>query len=322
MVLDANVLVRAQLRDLFLRLAEAELIEFWWSDPILAEMRGALVKRLGRSAPSIDRLCDAIRNAFTTGEVANVDTEQFSTPDPDDAHVLAAAVTAEADLLVTFDRKGFPGDDTLERWDLAVTSPDEAIQELVACFGAAVVAEAFRDMTALLANPPLDLTNQLERLEEVAPVSAVVLGAALDIKRYDDLYNDMVLASAPDNPRAAVTELIDRVAADDAEGVDRLLTAQLRRRLGWTRRARLRRWTAVLAEVIAHRDQWGFGTAHRMETLDTEIVVLAQSEARIYQQATAVRAHRFRPVRHDGHWFVDDVNMPDPEIAAAPDPPA
>lgn len=227
-------------------------------------------------------------------------------------------MNAEADLLVTFDRKGFPDDDTLERWDLAVARPDEAIQELIVCLGAAVVAEAFRDMTSLLSRPPLDLAGQLERLEDVAPVSAIVLGTTLAIKRYADLYDDVLLAAAPDNPRAVVTDLIDRVAADDSEGTDQLLTPQLHRRLGATGQARHRHWTALLADVLAHRDQWGFGTAHRVETLDTEVIILARWSARIYQQPTAVRAHRFRVVRHDRAWLIDDVNMPDPEITGSP----
>lgn len=42
-LLDANVLVDAQVRDLFLRLAEAELIDVRWSAQILAEPRRALV---------------------------------------------------------------------------------------------------------------------------------------------------------------------------------------------------------------------------------------------------------------------------------------
>jgi hypothetical protein len=87
-----------------------------------------------------------------------------------------------------------------------------------------VVAEAFRSITAQLVNPPVDVETQLERLEQVAAVSAVVLGAALDIEKYRGLYHDVLVASAPDNPRATVTALIDRVAARDAGGVDGLLS--------------------------------------------------------------------------------------------------
>jgi hypothetical protein len=42
-LLDANVLVQAQVRDLFLRLAEAELIDIRWNAQILDETRRTLV---------------------------------------------------------------------------------------------------------------------------------------------------------------------------------------------------------------------------------------------------------------------------------------
>jgi predicted nucleic acid-binding protein len=325
-VLDAKVLVNAQVRDIFLSLAEREFIEFWWSEQILGEMRTVIVQRLGRDAPQVDRLCDAIRRAFPTGEVVVTDAvvEGLTAPDPDDVHVLTAAVIAEADLLVTYDRKGFPHDDTLEQWDLAVMSPDEAVQELVASFGAATVAEVFRDLTARLGNPAVGVEAQLERLEQVAPVSSVLLGNALDIDKYRNLANDIVAASAPDNPRAAVTDLLDRVAAGDAAGVDQLLSPDLRSAMPRTRRARLRWLSGTFNDALSDRDNWGFGTAHRPEGVDTEMVVLARSEARIFQQPTLVRAHRFRVVRDGDRWLIAGIDEPDPRVAAMieVDPPA
>jgi hypothetical protein len=44
--LDANVLVDAQVRDIFMTMAEAELVDLRWSERVLEEMIRALVERL------------------------------------------------------------------------------------------------------------------------------------------------------------------------------------------------------------------------------------------------------------------------------------
>jgi predicted nucleic acid-binding protein len=111
-LIDTNVLVDGQLRDLFLTMAHRELYEYWWSDQILAELQWAMVNRLGRTDVKARGLCETIKQAFPQGDASIDETtiRRFVTPDPGDAHVLAAAVTAEADMLITDDRAGFPDD--------------------------------------------------------------------------------------------------------------------------------------------------------------------------------------------------------------------
>lgn len=65
-LLDANVLVDAQVRDLFCRLAEAELIDLRWTSPILAEMRRALEEDLRLDVSATDRLLAALQRASPT----------------------------------------------------------------------------------------------------------------------------------------------------------------------------------------------------------------------------------------------------------------
>lgn len=73
-LLDANVLVDAQVRDLFLRLAEADLIEVRWSKPIVEEVRRALTERLGLPPAKVDHLCDVLHRAFPHAAVAGFDS--------------------------------------------------------------------------------------------------------------------------------------------------------------------------------------------------------------------------------------------------------
>lgn len=55
--------------------------------------------------------------------------EDLSLPDPSDRHVLAAAIHAEADCIVTFNVRDFPAAE-LETWGIEATRPDELARGL------------------------------------------------------------------------------------------------------------------------------------------------------------------------------------------------
>jgi hypothetical protein len=71
-LLDANVLVDAQVRDLFCRLAEAEFIELRWSTLILEEARRALSDRLHLDPEKLDQLFAALERAFPDAVVPGI----------------------------------------------------------------------------------------------------------------------------------------------------------------------------------------------------------------------------------------------------------
>ena len=125
LLLDANVLVDAQLRDLFFTAAERGLIECRWTEEILAELHRTLIGTMGRDPALAGRLCSTIRTFFAEGEI--VGYPPLSARDPGDDHVLGAAVYGECDVLVTHDRNGFPGDAACEQFDLDVLRPDDAL---------------------------------------------------------------------------------------------------------------------------------------------------------------------------------------------------
>lgn len=182
-MLDTNVLVDAQLRDIFLALAEQDHIEYWWTDHILGELRQVFVHDLRRPAEKVDRLTAAIRSGFPLGD-ASIDatvTRYFSCPDQDDVPVLAAAVHSEVDIIVTHDRGGFPPDDVLSQWDLAVLTPGEALDEMIDALGGEVVAAAFVKVTRALQRPRRNLLDQLRRLEKVAPSATAEIADLLDL---------------------------------------------------------------------------------------------------------------------------------------------
>lgn len=112
-LLDTNVLVPVALADTLLRLAESGLLRPLWSDRIEAE----LVRTLARVHPAlgeaaVQRRVDAMNSAFIDARVGGwaALVESLDLPDPNDRHVLAAAVCGRADVIVTNNVKDFPSD--------------------------------------------------------------------------------------------------------------------------------------------------------------------------------------------------------------------
>jgi predicted nucleic acid-binding protein len=101
-LLDTCVLYPAYLCDTLLRLAEAAAYRPLWSAEVLAELRRNLVER-GIPIERVDRrlahMTRSFPDALVTGYESLVDG---MTNDPKDRHVLAAAVRAGAEVLVTF----------------------------------------------------------------------------------------------------------------------------------------------------------------------------------------------------------------------------
>ena len=64
----------------------------------------------------------AMRDALVTGFEPLI--EILALPDPDDRHVLAAAIRGHADLIVTTNQRDFPFD-VLGRWGIEAQHPDD-----------------------------------------------------------------------------------------------------------------------------------------------------------------------------------------------------
>ena len=103
-VYDAAVLYPAPLRDLLLRVARTGLVRAHWTEQILDEcFRNILANRPDLSVASLARtrelMNQAIPDVIVTGYQSLIDG--LTLPDPDDRHVLAAAIRAEAQVIVT-----------------------------------------------------------------------------------------------------------------------------------------------------------------------------------------------------------------------------
>ena len=84
-------------------------------------------------------------------------------PDPEDRHVLAAAIRAGADAIVTFNLADFPRE-ILATFDIEALHPDDLLERLIDLDLEAVCAAAKRDRESLR-NPPKSVDEYLVDLE-------------------------------------------------------------------------------------------------------------------------------------------------------------
>lgn len=107
-VLDACALVPIALADTLLRLAEKGLYRPLWSERILTEAQQAT--REIHPGISVDKRYADMREAFADALVTGWEPLEhgITLPDADDRHVVAAAIRAGAQAIVTFYLRDFP----------------------------------------------------------------------------------------------------------------------------------------------------------------------------------------------------------------------
>jgi predicted nucleic acid-binding protein len=125
-LVDACVLIPANVRDTLLRLAAARFFDIRWSAQILGEVRQALAGKPWFLVPSqIDSLLEQIRKAFGDADVFDYEEQLgLATNHPKDQHVLAAAIAGEAHSIVTFNVRHFPPE-SCSSFGITVHTPDD-----------------------------------------------------------------------------------------------------------------------------------------------------------------------------------------------------
>lgn len=127
-VFDACVLYPAPLRDTLMRLAMIDLFKAHWTDHIHEEWIRGLLRTGQHSRDKLEatrQLMDThILDAKVTGYEGLIDTLEL--PDPDDRHVLAAAIRCNADAIITMNLKDFP-EHKLRPFGIEALHPDEFI---------------------------------------------------------------------------------------------------------------------------------------------------------------------------------------------------
>jgi len=158
-LVDACVLAGTLKRNLLLTLAEAEFFRLRWSVQILDETQRAIQTILeGRNDPEAEakaaRARSAMERAFEEACVGGIDALLPlvpALPDPNDRHVVAAALKTAASVIVTDNLRDFPAE-ALEPLNLEVRGADAFIADTIALDPGRAVA-AIRRMRERLRNP-------------------------------------------------------------------------------------------------------------------------------------------------------------------------
>ncbi len=118
-VLDANVLFPQLKRDLLLRFHEADLYRARWTEAIQQEWLRAATKSYPAGRERLARTDRLMRENFGDAWVEGYERliEAVDLPDPDDRHVVAAAIKCGAQYIVTDNIRDFP-EEALGRLDL------------------------------------------------------------------------------------------------------------------------------------------------------------------------------------------------------------
>jgi predicted nucleic acid-binding protein len=173
-VYDANVLYPSYLRDVLIRVAQAGLVHAKWTDRILDEtFRNLRSNRPdldpGKLARTRELMCRAIPDCLVIGYERLIEAVEL--PDKDDRHVLAAAIKAQAQLIVTDNLKDFPAD-ALAGWNVEAQSPDEFLHDLVD-IDPQTVYGAVQRIADSMKNPPGTVDDVLASLEREGLVETV-----------------------------------------------------------------------------------------------------------------------------------------------------
>jgi hypothetical protein len=173
-IYDANVLYPNSLRDLLIRVAQAGLVQAKWTDQILDEtFRNLKENRPDLDPAKLDRTRElmntAIRDVLVTGYESLI--EVLELPDVDDRHVLAAAIKANAQVIVTENTNDFPPG-KLASWNIEAQAADDFVLDLIDLNQQAVYAQVQR-MADAWRNPPGTVEDVLSSLEHIGLIGSV-----------------------------------------------------------------------------------------------------------------------------------------------------
>ena len=164
-LLDANILYPAPLRDIFLQLAVDDVFRAKWTSDIHREWIEALLRNEPHRNPAaLERtrllMDQATRDCLVTGYEALISA--LSLPDPDDRHVLAAAITARCDVIVTSNLQDFPKA-AIAPYEIEVRHPDDFLSNHLDLMPGPF-CEAVRKIRTRLVAPPLTVQDYLATL--------------------------------------------------------------------------------------------------------------------------------------------------------------
>ncbi|MBC1196092.1 PIN domain-containing protein [Microcystis aeruginosa BLCCF158] len=180
---DACVLYAAPLRDFLMRLALTDLFRAKWTDEIHDEwIRNLLKNRPDLTEERLHRtkalMNSNVRDCLVQGYKDLIPS--LNLPDANDRHVLAAAICAGADVIVTYNLSDFPAT-TLDQYGIEAQHPDEFIIHLID-LAPSVICEAAKQQRMSLKNPPQSVDELLAAYKRQGLAQTVA-----ELRLYDGL---------------------------------------------------------------------------------------------------------------------------------------
>ena len=159
---DANVLYPAPMRDILLQLAAMDLFRAKWTVDIHREWIESLLRNEPhRDRAALERTRDRMdaktRDCLVTGYESLLPSLQL--PDPDDRHVLAAAIVARCDVIVTLNIRDFP-EGVLVPYGIETQHPDDFLCNHLN-LAPGLFCAAVRKIRARLKKPPYSAKEYL-----------------------------------------------------------------------------------------------------------------------------------------------------------------
>ncbi|HXB46427.1 MAG TPA: PIN domain-containing protein [Streptosporangiaceae bacterium] len=175
-VYDASALYPNAQRDLLIRIAQAGLVQAKWTAEIIEEMaRARLTRNPDLDPAKLDRLKQLINHSVPDCLVWGYESliGNLKLPDPDDRHVLAAAIHSGAQVIVTANIRDFPQGE-LADFNVEAKTADDFVLDQIGIDDRVVFA-CVQDMAHCRASPHTaqDILVELENNGLVASVAAL-----------------------------------------------------------------------------------------------------------------------------------------------------
>lgn len=184
--LDANILHPMVLCDLLIRLAQERMYRAVWSRRVLDEVMRSVLRRRPEIPPELlqrrlDRMNEAVPDAQVDGyEHLLPATAVFG----DDDHVVAAAMHARADVIVTENLRDFPAEELALR-NVYAQRADDFLQSLWTADPRAIRL-VLTEQAAGTRNPPFSVLDILRHLEPIAPAFVAMVRRVTPDPQIDD----------------------------------------------------------------------------------------------------------------------------------------
>ncbi|HKX28144.1 MAG TPA: PIN domain-containing protein [Blastocatellia bacterium] len=166
---DANIFYSILMTDMILSLGEAGLYRPRWTNDIHEEWIRSVLKNQAQRAPEqLERRRAFMDQAIGYDLIENYERhiEGLVLPDPDDRHVLAAAIEAGAEILLTYNLRDFP-EPVVAPHGVTVTHPDEFLCRYL-LGEAETVLSVVEEMRVKRKRPEISQPQLLEKLARLS----------------------------------------------------------------------------------------------------------------------------------------------------------